>query len=150
MHSNGDVAAGISGGANNPFVAYAEPNFVVHAILVPDDFRFDEKWGLRNLGQTVGGVVGTLGADIDAPAAWNVTTGSLDVVVGVVDTGVDYNHPDLAGNMWVDTRPGPSFGSHGFNAINGSFDPFDDNNHAYPVNTGHLGLSGFGRTRTFF
>ena len=80
VHLNGDVAAGISGVANNPSVEYAEPNFVVHAILVPDDLRFDEKWGLRNFGQTVGvgsrAVVGTIGADIDAPAAWNVTTGS--------------------------------------------------------------------------
>ena len=79
--------------------------------------------------------------DIGATSAWEVSTGSAEVIVGVVDTGVDYRHPDLAANMWVDPRPGPSFGSHGYNAITGSFDPLDDNRHGTHV-AGTIGAAG--------
>ena len=122
VHLNGGVAAGISGLENNPLVEYAEPNYLQQALLAPDDTNFLDLWGLHNIGQVVGGIAGTDGVDIGATSAWEVSTGSAEIIVGVVDTGVDYQHPDLAANMWVDPRPGPSFGSHGFNAITGSFD----------------------------
>ncbi len=63
---------------------------------VPSDPAFGHQWGLENTGQ----LGGTVDADVDASAAWDVDTGSADVVVAVIDTGVDYANPDLAANMW--------------------------------------------------
>jgi subtilisin family serine protease len=76
-------------------------------------------------------VAGKPGADISAEAAWNVTTGSPNVIVGVVDTGIDYGHADLAANVW--SNPGGvggcAAGTHGYNAINKTCNPQDDNDH---------------------
>ena len=84
----------------DPRVAYAEPNFILHAAdVMPNDPFFPRLWGLHNTGQTVNWTAGTPDADIDAPAAWSVSTGSPDVVVAVIDTGVDTTHPDLAQNV---------------------------------------------------
>ena len=85
-------------------VVYAEPNYRIHAAGIPNDSRFGEQYGLHNTGQTIRGAAGTADADIDAPEAWNLTTGTSNVVVAVMDTGVAYDHPDLAPNMWVNTR----------------------------------------------
>lgn len=75
----------------------AEPDWLVFTTETPNDPQFSQLWGLHNRGQT-GGVVD---ADIDAPEAWSRTTGSREsVVVGVIDSGVDYLHEDLAANMW--------------------------------------------------
>jgi len=117
--------------ARNRAVIYAEPNYILHADTVPNDPQFPNLWGLRNTGQVIGGTAGTAGADIKAEPAWTVTTGTSTVVVGVVDTGIDYNHPDLAANVW--SNPGgiggcPA-GTHGFNAITRTCDPLDDNDH---------------------
>ena len=65
----------------------------------PDDARFDELWGLDNTGQVVEGITGKLGADIRALDAWKVTKGDSDVIVVVIDTGMDMSHEDLAGNL---------------------------------------------------
>ena len=81
---------------DNPNVEYAEPNIIGHVESTPDDPRFSELWGLHNTGQTGG----TPDADIDAPEAWDQQTGSLNVIVAGIDSGVDYNHPDLSANMW--------------------------------------------------
>jgi len=78
-------------------------------------------WGLHNTGQQ-GGKVDT---DIDAPEAWATTTGSHNNVIAVIDTGTDYTHKALAGNLWTN----PKDGSHGYNAITGSNDPMDDHYH---------------------
>ncbi|VAW97537.1 Serine protease, subtilase family, partial [hydrothermal vent metagenome] len=80
---------------NNRDVEFAEPNYILHAYAIPNDPRFDSLWGMHNTGQT-GGVAD---ADIDAPEAWDLQTGG-DVIIAVVDTGVDYNHSDLSGNIW--------------------------------------------------
>lgn len=132
----------------NPAILYAEPDYIVSKAGVPNDARFDELWGMHNTGQT-GGVDD---ADIDAPEAWDISTGSRDVVVGVIDTGVDYNHPDLTANMWV--NPGEIAGDgidndnngfiddvHGINAITNSGDPMDDNGHGTHV-SGTIGATG--------
>jgi subtilisin family serine protease/subtilisin-like proprotein convertase family protein len=132
----------------NPSVLYAEPDYIVSAAVMPDDTRFAELWGMHNTGQTGG----TSDADIDAPEAWDISVGTRDIVVGVIDTGVDYNHPDLVANMW--TNPGEIAGDgidndgngyiddiHGINAITDSGDPMDDNGHGSHV-SGTIGATG--------
>jgi thermitase len=95
--SNISVNYAIAEYRKNPDVLYAEPNYIYHiAAVTPNDPYYANQWGLHN--------IGTPGADITAPDAWDISTGSGSVVVAVVDTGVDYNHPDLAVNIW--TNPG--------------------------------------------
>jgi len=92
-------------------VVYAERNLIRRAQATPNDQFFPLLWGLHNTGQTVGGFPGSSGmpdADIDAPEAWDLTTGSANVVVGVVDSGVDATHPDLNSAIWA--NPGESGG----------------------------------------
>ena len=79
----------------SPDVAYAEPNFKVFPSAAPNDPNYRYLWGLNNVGQTGGS------PDADAPEAWDTTTGSPDTVVGVIDEGIDVNHPDLKGNIWT-------------------------------------------------
>ena len=81
-------------------VLYAEPDVARRALAVPSDPFFGAEWGLSNTGQTVGGTGGTPDADVDAPEAWDLTTGSPSAVVAVADTGIDAAHPDLAPNLW--------------------------------------------------
>ena len=123
--------------AKSPNVVYAEPDYLVQIdASLPNDPSFGLLWGMNNTGQSGG----TVDADIDAPEAWDLSTGSSDVIVGVIDSGVAYTHPDLAANMWM--NPGEIAGNgvdddgngyvddvHGINSINGSGDPMDDNNH---------------------
>ena len=90
--------------ADNPHIAYAQHDASIGAQLLPDDPRLSELHGLNNTGQT-GGV---LDADIDAPEAWDITTGSYDVVVGLIDSGADYTHPDLARNIWINQNEIPT------------------------------------------
>ncbi|MBH0033589.1 S8 family serine peptidase [Pseudoalteromonas sp. NZS71_1] len=130
-------------------IEYVEPDYRVSiAANTPNDPRFDELWGLNNEGQT-GGIAD---ADIDAPEAWEISIGSRDVVVGVIDTGVDYSHPDLADNAWVNTGEIAGDGIdndgngyiddiHGINAITDAGDPMDDQGHGTHV-SGTIGASG--------
>jgi subtilisin family serine protease len=98
-----------------PGVRYVEPNYIWKASALPDDDRMTDLWGLDNTGQTVNGVTGTPDADIDAPEAWDLTTGSTSVVVAVVDSGIAFDHPDLAGNIW--SNPGETGGGRESNGI---------------------------------
>jgi subtilisin family serine protease len=131
-------------------VLYAEPNWIYRATATPDDPRFGagELWGLHNTGQS-GGVAD---ADIDAPEAWNTTTGSSSVVVAVVDTGVAYDHPDLAPNIWANPgeTPGDSIDNdgngkvddhRGWDFIGNDNDPRDLNAHGTHV-AGTIGAKG--------
>lgn len=88
----------------DPSVEFAEPNFLIdHNQLgtIPNDPRFNEQWSLKNIGQSGG----QFGADITASGAWQTTTGAANVVVAIVDSGVDFTHPDLADNQWVNNNP---------------------------------------------
>jgi hypothetical protein len=86
----------------DPNVLYAEPDYIWRADRMPNDPLFSRQWGMYN--QAVPG------ADINAPEAWSQTTGSDEIVIAVIDTGVDYTHPDLAANMWVNTGEIPDNG----------------------------------------
>jgi subtilisin family serine protease len=124
-----DLAPFIAAYEDRPEVVYAEPNYELKADTTPNDPRFDELWGMNNTGQTGG----TVDADIDAPEAWEIATGNTDVIVAVIDTGIDYTHPDLEANIW--TNPSPTFGDlHGARWTNGdgsvtSGDPMDGYGH---------------------
>ncbi len=100
----------------DPTVRWAEPNYVYRRALVPDDPLLVSQWGLINAGQSLAGASGVPGADINAPAAWDLTTGSDRVMVAVVDTGVDATHPDLAPNVGV-LNPGEAGGGRETNGI---------------------------------
>lgn len=113
-------------------VDYAEPNYLRYLDAAPNDPRYGEMWGLNNTGQTGG----TIDADIDAPEAWNLTTGNPNMVIAVIDSGADLNHEDLAGNIW--TNPGEIPGNgidddgngfiddvHGWDFVHDDNDPSD-------------------------
>ncbi|MEO8338340.1 MAG: S8 family serine peptidase [Nitrospirota bacterium] len=85
---------------HSPAVEYAEPNYIRQLAAIPNDTQLTSLWGLHNSGQNVNGTVGTADVDIDAPEAWDITTGSSNVIIAVIDTGIAYDHPDLAANMW--------------------------------------------------
>ena len=133
---------------NNPDVLYAEPNYIVKTTAIPNDTRFGDMWALNNTGQSGG----TPGADIDAASAWNLTTGSSNVIVAVIDSGVDYNHPDLAPNMFRNTADCNNNGidddgngyiddCYGIDTANNDSNPMDDNNHGTHV-AGTIGAAG--------
>jgi subtilisin family serine protease len=120
-------------------VRYAEPDWIGHVAATPNDPSFGQQWSLANTGQTVNGITGTAGEDIGARQAWDVTGGSASVVVGVVDTGADYTHPDLAANIWDNPGGvnGCAAGTHGYNALTGTCDPKDDDT-AYGGHGSHV------------
>ena len=107
--------------SNNPLVYYAEPNYLFGRHIIPNDPYYNRLWGLEK---------------IKAPLAWNFSTGSSDVIVGVADSGIDYNHPDIRGNMWVSRE-----GYHGWNFINNNYDPMDMAGHGTHV-AGTIGAVG--------
>lgn len=89
----------------HPDVEYVEPNYYRHATDIPNDTFFSLMWGLHNTGQTLPGdsSPGTPDADIDCPEVWDTQTGDANVVIAVLDTGVDLDHVDLADNIWSNT-----------------------------------------------
>lgn len=131
-----------------PEVAYAEPNFIYKAIsTTTTDPMFEKLWGLKNNGNNepnregnYSGVQGVVGADVNAEKAWQITKGSKKVVIAVIDTGIDYNHPDLSDNIW--SNPNEIAGNqvdddgngyvddvHGWNAFAKNGNPMDGNAH---------------------
>lgn len=126
--------------SSNSQIDYVEPNYTISLnSTIPNDSNFNELWGLNNTGQTWG----TPDADIDAPEAWNISTGN-NIVVGVIDSGVDYTHPDLNDNMW--TNPGETPGDgidndgngyvddyYGWDFVNNDNNPYDDVGHGTHV-----------------
>lgn len=135
--------------ARRPEVQYIEPNFVVTASNTPDDPMFSHQWGLNNTGQYV---AAPPYPDIGALAAWDITTGDPSIVIAVIDSGIDYNHEDLAANVWVNSLECNNNGldndgdgyvndCHGINAITGTGDPMDDFFHGTHV-SGTIGAAG--------
>lgn len=127
------TAEAIAALVSSPFVEYAEPNYIRHLLVDPNDTRFSELWALRNIGQSHG----TADADIDAPEAWDIFTGSADTIVAVIDSGIDYSHPDLQANIWVNADEIPGNGIdddcngyvddyQGWNFVSGNNNPMDD------------------------
>ena len=135
----------------HPDVLYAEPNWIVETqVTTPNDPSFSTLWGLNNTGQS-GGVPD---ADIDAPEAWDITTGSSDVVVAVIDTGIDYTHPDLSANMFRneldcnsngidDDGNGKVDDCFGIDTANNDSNPMDDANPGHGTHvSGTIGAVG--------
>ena len=119
-----DVLALVAALNSDAAVDYAEPNHLYQLLetaATPADPYFGVQWGLANVGQT-GGVAG---ADIAAPAAWEIVTGSLGIMVAVIDSGIDYHHPDLDdGRVRTDIDQ---------DYVNGDWDAMDDNGHGTHV-----------------
>lgn len=93
-----DVTEAIKIFSKETDVEYAEPNYKVKICSIPNDAYFNDLWALNNIGQNINGISGTVDADIDAIEAWDIIKDS-NVIVGVIDTGVDLDHPDLKGNL---------------------------------------------------
>ena len=153
LPSGVSVAEAMAAMAKDERVAFAEPNNTYGLPddvpgqapaagnnAITDDPKVSQLYGLHNTGQTGG----TVDADIDAPEAWAVHTGRDQAAGGtllaVIDTGIDYNHPDLKDNMW--TNPGEIPGDgidndgngvvddvHGYNAYADNGDPMDGHSH---------------------
>lgn len=117
----GLMQPGLNVGTINP--QHALQNEGLQAIF-PNDSQFSVLWGLRNFGQSGG----TPGADISATDAWEVTTGSDDVIIAILDSGVDYNHVDLNANMWQDAN-----GNYGYDFVDNDSNPMDTDGHGTHV-----------------
>ncbi|AQQ67590.1 hypothetical protein Mag101_08010 [Microbulbifer agarilyticus] len=132
---------------NNPDIEYVAPNAAFQLQSLPNDLS-PALWGLHNTGQDDG----TSGADIDAELGWSIRYSAEDIVVAVIDTGIDYTHPDLAANMWVNEGEIPNNGIdddgngfvddvHGYDFANKDADPMDTDSHGTHV-AGIIGAEG--------
>jgi thermitase len=135
------VAAAKAAFERDADVLYAEPNYVYETAQFPNDQYFVDLWGLHSASDV----------DVDAPEAWGTTTGSRDITVAVVDTGVDYIHPDLAANIWanaLETANGRDDDGNGYvddvrgwDFVAGDSAPADPNGHGTHV-AGTIGAQG--------
>lgn len=135
----------------DPNVEIAEPNYIYKLQSIPNDPSFSMLWGLNNTGQDIDRTRGKVDADIDAPEAWELEkSGQSDVIVAVIDTGVDYNHPDLKDNLWdgstcKDENNSPIPGGcpkHGWNFVKNNNETYDLYGHGSHVAGTIAGVSG--------
>jgi len=115
----------------NPEIEYAELDYVGYGegtesstSIIPNDPSFSSQWGLRNTGQSIGGFSGTPGGDINAVNAWDVTTGSPNLKISILDSGIPLTHPEFSGRL----LPGYDF-------ANNDPDPTDDQGHGTNVSS---------------
>jgi subtilisin family serine protease len=129
---NGDVMGEVARLKTDPAVADVQPDYIRHATgVMPTASQWSQQWDMRK---------------IDAPDAWSVSEGSSAPVVAVIDSGVDYDHPELSPNMWhnpggLSTAVQCAANTVGYNVIAGNCDPMDDNGHGTHV-TGTIGAAG--------
>ena len=162
--TNGQKSLGslISKLSDNKDIKFAEPNYIYSIQNAPNDPRFGELWGLNNTGDNdPSRTPGTAGADIAAFKTWEVEKGSKDITIAVIDTGVDYTHPDLAANMWQneaelngeegvdDDGNGYVDDIYGYDFANNDGDPMDGHSHGThcagtigAVHDNEIGVSG--------
>ena len=146
----------------NTDVEYVQPNYKLYTNTVPSDIKFNEQWALYNIGQAINSQIGVQGIDINIVKAWDITLGSQDVIVGILDTGIDINHEDLRDNIYVNLNEIPNNGidddNNGyvddisgwdfFNQDNLVYDSYDLDNHGTHVagivaaKSNELGISG--------
>jgi len=132
-----------------PEVKYAEPDYPISLFAAPNDPYFNDEWALNNTGQSYPAVIdgqqtteaGTADADIDWLEEWEKTDfPTNEVVVAVIDTGVDYYHEELVNQMWINTNEIPRNGIdddhngfiddyYGYNFFDDNYNPMDDNGH---------------------
>ena len=137
-----------------PVIDTVEPNYIYKMNSVPNDPKLSELWGLKNIGQMDSKKnIGIPGIDIGITRAWDITTGSSKVIVGIIDSGINYNHPDLKSNMWrnlaeLNGKPGVDDDKngyvddvYGYDFANNDGDPMDDNGHGSHV-SGTIGAKG--------
>jgi thermitase len=124
---NASVSDAIADLASDSNVEFAEPNYMTTPTLIPNDPLFRQttttlnQWFLSNSGLSVNT---KLGADVKALNAWNITRGSPSVVIAVVDSGIDYKHPDLGGGLGANYKV-----MGGYDFVNNDSDPMDDYGH---------------------
>ncbi|KXY30926.1 S8 family peptidase [Bacillus sp. FSL K6-0067] len=122
-----------------PNIEYAEPNYIVYPAASSNDGYYNYLWGLKNIGQNIQGSVGIPNIDINVEKAWTKTEGSPNITIGIIDTGIDINHPDLKNNIWK--NPGEIPGDGIDNDKNGYIDDiygwdFVNNNNSVYDGTG--------------
>jgi len=122
-----DVMAAVQAYQADSNVEHAQPNYIYHTSAIPNDASYNQLWGMNNTGQTISNPSystnnpGIAGNDIDAESAWDQITDCSSAVVAVLDTGINYTHTDLTGNMWDGLLSG--FPNHGFDFIDIDNDP---------------------------
>lgn len=116
----------------SPLVEYAEPNYLYHLATLPNDALFGGLWGLKNSGQKdTQKRTGFVGMDIGVEKAWQITTGSNDVTVAIVDSGINYKHPDLKENIWINLAE-----QNGKQGVDDDGNGYIDDIHGYSFESG--------------
>ena len=132
MNGDVDVLAASKELMKNPDIEYAEPNYILRTYEVPNDPSFSQQWSLNRT---------------NASSGWDITTGNSSVIIAIIDTGMDWDHPDLAANIWNNTVEWDDCeGNYVLNATN----DHDDNGYACDVRGWDFvdSTSGYGYTCT--
>ncbi len=145
LATNADVNKAVAALGTDPNIEWAEPDYIAHAVAIPDDPLYAEQWGLTK---------------IATPAAWDIVTGTQTVIIAIIDSGIDLTHPDLQANLWINPGEIPGNGIdddnngyvddvRGWNFVNGTNNVYDGNGHgsqvagvAAAVTNNSLGIAG--------